>query len=554
MSKYLDFSEKARLGIKQGVHILSRAVKSTLGPRGRNVILEKEYGEYHSTKDGVTVAKEIELEDTVKNAGAQIVKEVAQQTNDEVGDGTTTATVLASKIITEGFKAIESGAHPIELKKGIDITVKNIARSLEQSSKDVSTADEIKNIATISANNDSEIGLLISEAIDKVGREGVVTVEESQTGDTRLEIVEGMQFESKYLSPYFITNNTDMQVELENPWILLYDKKITSIKDIVKVLEAAIQQDKPLLIIAEDIDGEALAGLIVNKIRGTLKVAAVKAPGFGDRRNQNLEDIASLTGGQVVSYHRGMRLDKITPEVYGTAVRVTINNKNTTIVDGAGTTEEIGERVNQIKYDIDNASSNYDKEQNQERLAKLAGGVAILRIGAESEIEMKEKKDRVEDALNATRAALDEGIVSGGGMILRWIVDNPTAEIKVKTENSDQKLGVEIVKEACREPFNCIMENSGFTPEVIWKEVRDKMASEYAEDDKYDTSWGYDAIKEEVVDMFEAGIIDPAKVTRVALEKAASVAATLLTTECVITKKPEENKESPMMGGGFGIG
>ena len=377
MSKDLSFDQEARSSIKAGVEKLSSAVKATLGPRGRNVVIEKEYGEYHSTKDGVTVAKEITLEDALENAGAQIVKEVAQQTNDEAGDGTTTATVLASHLLSEGFRRIESGAHPIELKRGMDKACKDIVSSLRKISKDVSTESDIKNVATISANNDYEVGALISEAIEQVGKEGVVTVEESQTGDTRLEIVEGMQFESKYLSPYFITNNNEMQVELENPWILLYDKKITSIKEIVKVLEAAIQQDKPLLIIAEDIDGEALAGLIVNKIRGTAKVAAVKAPGFGDRRNQNLEDIAALTGGTVVSYHRGMRLDKITTEAFGTAARVTINNKYTTIVDGNGTTEAIEERVNHIKHDIDNSTSNYDREQNQERLAKLAGGVAL---------------------------------------------------------------------------------------------------------------------------------------------------------------------------------
>ena len=553
MAKNLEFNSAARIGIKGGVEKLSEAVKSTLGPRGRNVVIEKEYGEYHSTKDGVTVAKEVELEDGLQNAGAQIVKEVSQQTNDEAGDGTTTATVLAARIIKEGFKQIESGTHPIELKRGMDKAVKNIVKSLREISKEVKTDDDIRNIAKISANDDKEVGNLISEAISKVGREGVVTVEESQTGDTRLEIVEGMQFESKYLSPYFITNNTEMQVELENPWILLYDKKISSIKDVVKVLESAIQQDKPLLIIAEDIDGEALAGLIVNKIRGTLKVAAVKAPGFGDKRNQYLEDIAALTGGQVVSYHKGMRLDKISQEVFGTAARITINNKHTTIVDGGGTTEEIEERVTQIKYDVENASSNYDIEQNQERLAKLAGGVAILRIGAQSEIEMKEKKDRVEDALNATRAALDEGIVAGGGVALRWIVDNPTANFEIETSNSHQKLGVEIVKDACREPFNCIMKNSGFTPDVIWNKVYDKMKSEYSESDD-DMNWGYDARQEEVVDMYKAGIIDPTKVTRVALEKAASVAGTLLTTECVITNKPEEaGKEPPMAGGGFGM-
>jgi|TARA_R100000084_G_scaffold107413_2_gene67344 chaperonin GroEL len=540
MAKDLSFNRDARNGINSGVKKLADAVRSTLGPRGRTVIIEKEYGEYHSTKDGVTVAKEIILEDTLENSGAQIVKEVAQQTNDEAGDGTTTATVLASEIISLGIRNIDSGRHPIELKRGIDKSVKSIVKSLRESSKDVSTDEDIRNIAKISANNDGEVGNLISEAISKVGREGVVTVEESQTGDTRLEIVEGMQFESKYLSPYFITNNTEMQVELENPWILLYDKKITSIKEIVKILEASIQQDKPLLIIAEDVDGEALAGLIVNKMRGTCKVAAVKAPGFGDKRNQYLEDIAALTGGEVVSYHRGMRLDKITTKSFGTARLVTINNKNTTIVDGAGTAEEIENRVSQIKHDIENASSNYDKEQTQERLAKLAGGVAILRIGAESEIEMKEKKDRVEDALNATRAALDEGIIPGGGIALMRCLEPDVKDF----ENEDQLAGRDIVMKACGAPFGYIMENAGLNPEVVWKDIKDLTNTQ-----------GFDARKEEVVDMYEAGIIDPAKVTRVALEKAASVAGTMLTTECVITKKPEDSDaEPPMMGGGFGIG
>ena len=539
MSKELTFDSSARAALKNGVDKLSKAVETTLGPRGRNVVIEKEYGEYHSTKDGVTVAKAIELQNPLENAGAQIVKEVAQQTNDEAGDGTTTATVLASSIISLSFAAIEQGAHPIELKRGIDKTVKDIVKSLRTGSKEISSEDDIKNVATISANNDTEVGNLISEAISKVGREGVVTVEESQTGDTRLEMVEGMQFESKYLSPYFITNNADMRVELENPWILLYDKKITSIKDIVKVLEAAIQQDKPLLIVAEDIDGEALAGLIVNKIRGTLKVAAVKAPGFGEKRNQYLEDIAALTGGTVVSYQRGMRLDKITPEVFGTAATVTIDGKKTTIVDGAGSVEAIEERINLIKYDIDNSTSNYDKEQNQERLAKLAGGVAILRIGAQSELEMKEKKDRVEDALNATRAALDEGIVAGGGIALMSKFD-----AEADLENEHQKIGASIVVKACAAPFKRILENCGLNPEVILHKLADK-----------GDTMGFDARTETVVDMFDAGIIDPCKVTRTALEKAASVAGTLLTTECVITNLPgEEGKEAPMMGGGFGIG
>tara|TARA_R100001443_G_scaffold87712_1_gene94271 strand:- start:1084 stop:2703 length:1620 start_codon:yes stop_codon:yes gene_type:complete len=538
MAKELEFNEPARKGINAGVEQLAQAVKSTLGPRGRNVVIEKEYGEYHSTKDGVTVAKEVELENPLENAGAQIVKEVSQQTNDEAGDGTTTATVLASEIIREGFRKIESGAHPIELKRGIDKAVKSVVSSLRNISKEISTEDDIKNVATISANNDEEVGNLISQAIEKVGREGVVTVEESQTGDTRLEVVEGMQFESKYLSPYFVTNNNTMQVEMENPWILLYDKKITSIKEIVKVLEAAIQADQQLLIVAEDVDGEALAGLIVNKMRGTCKVAAVKAPGFGEKRNQYLEDIAALTGGTVVSYQRGMRLDKITSEVFGTASTVTIGSKYTTIVDGAGTQEGIESRINAIKFDIDNATSNYDKEQCQERLAKLAGGVAILRIGSQSEIEMKEKKDRVEDALNATRAALDEGIVPGGGIALMRCLD-----LDLSLENDDQKSGADIVLKAARAPFKCIMENSGLNPEVIWEKVKDSEQNN-----------GFDARREQVVNMFDAGIIDPTKVTRVALEKAASVAGTLLTTECVITKNPEEaGKEPSMAGGGFGM-
>ena len=553
-NKDLTFGKDARTSLLKGVNSLADAVSATLGPKGRNVVIEKEFGKYTSTKDGVTVAKEVELENTLENAGAQMVKEVASQVNDEAGDGTTTATVLARQMYVNGLKNIANGSNPIDLKRGMDKAVAVISKNLSKLAKEVKNSSEIAEVGMISANNDEFIGKLISEAMDKVGREGVVSVDESQTAETTLDTVEGMQFERGYLSPYFITNNNAMQVELENPWILLFNKKISTIKGIVKVLEAGIQQNKSLLIIAEDVQAEALAALIVNKMRGTLKVAAVKAPEFGKRRDEVLEDIACLTGATVVSTEKGMTLDRVTEDMFGTARMVTINNKYTTIVDGAGKIENIEARVEEIKATIDGAESPYEIEKAQERLAKLSGGVALIKIGAESELEMKEKKDRVEDALNATRAALDEGIIPGGGVALRWLVDEEMGEVEVVGENEDQEWGIELVKNACKAPFNAIMENAGLTPEVVWNKLRIKADRKNPVNTIEDMKWGYDARLDEVVDMFEAGIIDPVKVARVALEKAASVAGTMLLTECIITNKKTDTEEPNLGAGGFGMG
>ena len=553
--KDLTFGKEARKELLAGVNNLADAVSATLGPKGRNVVIEKEFGKYISTKDGVTVAKEVELEDTLKNAGAQMVKEVASQVNDEAGDGTTTATILARKMYIDGLDMISKGANPIDLKRGMDKAVVEVTKGLSELSKEVKNSSEIAEVGMISANNDEFIGNLISEAMDKVGREGVVSVDESQTAETTLDTVEGMQFERGYLSPYFITNNNQMQVELENPWILLFNKKISTIKGIVKILEACIQQSKPLLIVAEDIQSEALAALIVNKMRGTMKVAAVKAPEFGKRRDEVLEDIAVLTGATVVSTEKGMTLDRVTEEMFGTARMVTINNKYTTIVDGAGKVEDIEARVEEIKSTIDGAESPYEIEKAQERLAKLSGGVALIKIGAESELEMKEKKDRVEDALNATRAALDEGIIPGGGVALRWLVDDVHGRTNADFENQDQRSGIDIILSACKEPFNIIMNNAGLDPEACWTDdILPKADRKNTVNWSEDMKWGYDARKDEVVDMYDAGIIDPVKVTRVALEKAVSVAGTMLLTECIITNKPKDNNEEPNLGaGGFGI-
>ena len=553
--KDLTFGKVARKELLAGVNNLADAVSATLGPKGRNVVIEKEFGKYISTKDGVTVAKEVELEDTLKNAGAQMVKEVASQVNDEAGDGTTTATILARKMYIDGLDMISKGANPIDLKRGMDKAVVEVTKGLSELSKEVKNSSEIAEVGMISANNDEFIGNLISEAMDKVGREGVVSVDESQTAETTLDTVEGMQFERGYLSPYFITNNNQMQVELENPWILLFNKKISTIKGIVKILEACIQQSKPLLIVAEDIQSEALAALIVNKMRGTMKVAAVKAPEFGKRRDEVLEDIAVLTGATVVSTEKGMTLDRVTEEMFGTARMVTINNKYTTIVDGAGKVEDIEARVEEIKSTIDGAESPYEIEKAQERLAKLSGGVALIKIGAESELEMKEKKDRVEDALNATRAALDEGIIPGGGVALRWLVDDVHGRPNAEFENQDQRSGIDIILSACKEPFNIIMNNAGLDPEACWTDdILPKADRKNTVNWSEDMKWGYDARKDEVVDMYDAGIIDPVKVTRVALEKAVSVAGTMLLTECIITNKPKDNNEEPNLGaGGFGI-
>ena len=550
MSKKLNFNTEAREGLLRGVNILGDAVKATLGPKGRNVVLEKAYGEYHSTKDGVSVAKEVELEDPVENAGAQMVKEVASKVNDAAGDGTTTATVLAQAILNSGFKRVEAGANPVEVKRGMDKAVKSIVLELERLSSPIKGSEAIAQVATISANNDSSIGNLISAAMDKVGVEGVITVEESNTAEDSLETVEGMQFQSGYLSPYFINDQKNMQVQLENPLILPVNKKLRDLKEMIKVLEHCIAQDRALLLVAEDIDGEALAGLIVNHARGTLKVAAVKAFGYGDKREANLEDIATLTGGKVMSPKKGMKLQNFDADWFGTARSVTITNKFTTIIDGAGDADEILERVEEIKTMIDNSDSHYETEQYQDRMSRLAGGVAVMRIGAESELELKEKKDRVEDALNATRAAIDEGIVPGGGSALRWATNNPsswTAE-KVETENRDQEIGVEIITDACKAPFNAIMENAGLNADVVWSDIHRKMTEEYSGSPD-DLIWGYDARNEKVVNMISAGIIDPTKVTRIALEKASSVAGTMLTTECIITINKEDKKQMPQVPG-----
>ncbi len=532
MAKILTFDDDARKKLKSGVDQLADAVSATLGPAGRTVVIEKEH-EHVSTKDGVSVAKEIVLEDSVENAGAQMVKEVASQVNDEAGDGTTTATVLAQAIITEGLKTLSSGGNAVEIKRGINIATKEVVMGLDELSTEVSSAEEIQQVAKISANGDEIVGNLISEAMDKVGREGVITVEESNTAEDELEVVEGMQFERGYLSPYFITNQQEMKVQLENPWIVLYDKKISSLKEVVKILEQAIAASKPLLIIAEDVEGEALAGLIVNKARGTLSVAAVKAPDFGDRRTQCLEDIAALTGGTLISPSKGLKLDKFTTDDFGTAKLVTINNKYTTIIDGDGSADDISARCEEIKTLIDNSTSDYDIEKAQERLAKLSGGVAILKVGSETELELKEKKDRVEDALNATRAALDEGIIPGGGVSLMRASEMFFVNDNYK--NADQLNGSEILKRACEAPFRGIIGNAGLNPDVIWNEIA---ASDL-------THSGFDARGEEVVDMLKAGIIDPTKVTKTALQKAASIAGTMLTTECVITSLKDDNDDAP---------
>tara|TARA_Y100000592_G_scaffold101075_1_gene185192 strand:+ start:3562 stop:5211 length:1650 start_codon:yes stop_codon:yes gene_type:complete len=544
--KKISFDKKAKDGLYAGINTLCDAVKTTLGPKGRNVVIEKDFGEYVSTKDGVTVAEEVELTDSVQNAGAQMVKEVAKQVNDEAGDGTTTATVLAHSIIENGLNTISrSSANPVEIKRGMEKAVGVIREKLSSMSKQIESETEIQQVARISANNDTEIGNLISEAMDKVGREGVITVEEGKSSETNLEVVEGLQFDRGYLSPYFVNSNEKMMCQLENAWILLYDKRISSLKSIVKPLEMAIQADKPLVIIAEDVDGEALAGLIVNKARGTCKVAAVKAPGFGDKRNDMLQDIAVLTGGTVISTTKGMKLDKVTPDMFGTAKLISITGKNTTIVDGGGNSDDVLARANDIKDLIDSSDSSYEIESLQERLGKMTGGVAILNIGAQSEIELKEKKYRVEDALAATRAAIDEGIVPGGGIALR-IASTEAEEEGPFVSNPDQLIGYEIVLDACKAPFNAIMENAGLNSDVIWNKVNTSDGLKVP---------GFDARNEKVVDMYEEGIVDPNKVTRVALEKAVSVSGTILTTECVINKLPEEEgKEPPMMGGGFGIG
>lgn len=537
MAKDIKFDIDARDGLKRGVDALANAVKVTLGPKGRNVIISKSFGAPQVTKDGVTVAKEIELENALENMGAQMVKEVASKTNDLAGDGTTTATVLAQAIVKEGLKNVAAGANPMDLKRGIDKAVDAIVENLSKQAKKVGDSSEkIKQVASISANNDDAIGDLIAQAFGKVGKEGVITVEEAKGTDTYVDVVEGMQFDRGYLSPYFVTDSEKMVTELDNPYILLFDKKISSMKDLLPVLEPVAQSGKPLLIIAEDVDGEALATLVVNKLRGSLKIAAVKAPGFGDRRKAMLEDIAILTKGTVISEERGFSLDNATIDMLGTCEKVQIDKDNTTIVNGGGVAKDIKARVNQIKSQIETTTSDYDKEKLQERLAKLAGGVAVLYVGAASEVEMKEKKDRVDDALHATRAAVEEGIVAGGGVAL---VRAKSVLSKVTTENEDEATGLQIVARAIEAPLRTIVENAGGEGSVVVAKILEGKAD-----------YGYDAKSDKYVEMMKAGIIDPKKVTRVALENAASVSGMILTTECALTDIKEDAPAAPPMGGG----
>ena len=538
MAKDIKFDLEARDGLKRGVDALANAVKVTLGPKGRNVIISKSFGGPSVTKDGVSVAKEVELTDALENMGAQMVKEVASKTNDLAGDGTTTATVLAQAIVKEGLKNVAAGANPMDLKRGIDKAVEALVVDLHKQSKTVGdSTDKIKQVAAISANNDGTIGDLIAQAFEKVGKEGVITVEEAKGTDTYVDVVEGMQFDRGYLSPYFVTDSEKMTTELESPYILLYDKKISAMKDLLPVLEPVAQSGKPLLIIAEDVDGEALATLVVNKLRGSLRIAAVKAPGFGDRRKAMLEDIAILTGGTVIAEERGFSLDNATIDMLGTAEKVSIDKDNTTIVNGAGNADDITARVNQIKAQIETTTSDYDKEKLQERLAKLAGGVAVLYVGAASEVEMKEKKDRVDDALHATRAAVEEGIVAGGGVAL---VRAKSVLSSIETTNADEKTGIQIVERAIEAPLRTIVENAGGEGSVVVSKVIE------GKDD-----FGYDAKTDQYVNMLEAGIIDPKKVTRVALENAASVSGMILTTECALIDIKEDAPAAPPMGGGM---
>ena len=537
MAKDIKFDIEARDGLKRGVDALADAVKVTLGPKGRNVIISKSFGAPQVTKDGVTVAKEVELEDALENMGAQMVKEVASKTNDLAGDGTTTATVLAQSIVKEGLRNVAAGANPMDLKRGIDKAVLAIVEDLEKQSKVVGNSSEkIKQVASISANNDGVIGDLIANAFGKVGKEGVITVEEAKGTDTYVDVVEGMQFDRGYLSPYFVTDSEKMISDLENPYILLFDKKVSTMKDLLPILEPVAQTGKPLLIIAEDVDGEALATLVVNKLRGALKIAAVKAPGFGDRRKAMLEDIGVLTGGTVISEERGFTLENATIDMLGTAERITIDKDNTTVVNGAGEKDLIKNRVNQIKAQIETTTSDYDKEKLQERLAKLAGGVAVLYVGAASEVEMKEKKDRVDDALHATRAAVEEGIVAGGGVAL---VRAKSELEKITTENLDEVTGIQIIARAIESPLRTIVENAGGEGSVVVAKVMEGKKD-----------FGYDAKTETYVNMHKAGIIDPKKVTRIALENAASVAGMILTTECALVDIKEDTPPMPPMGGG----
>ena len=538
MAKIIKFNIQAREELKKGVDALADAVKVTLGPKGRNVIIEKKFGAPHITKDGVTVAKEIELENAFENMGAQLVKEVASKTGDQAGDGTTTATVLAQAIVTEGLKNVAAGANPMDLKRGIDKAVSKVVEGIKAMSEEVDDdMAKIENVARISANNDEEIGRLIAEAMKKVKKEGVITVEEAKGTETTVDVVEGMQFDRGYISPYFVTNSEKMECEMDSPFILLYDKKISNLQEMLPILEAVAQTGRPLLIIAEDVDNEALATLVVNRLRGSLKICAVKAPGFGDRRKEMLEDIAILTGGNVISEVKGMQLKQATVNDLGTAEKVTVNKDNTTIVNGAGSKDAIDARVAQIKAQIETTTSEYDKEKLHERLAKLAGGVAVLYIGAPSEVEMKEKKDRVDDALSATRAAIAEGIVPGGGVAYIRCLN---ALDELKGENNDETTGIAIIRRAIEEPLRQIVANAGLEGAVIVQKVKEGSGD-----------FGYNARTDSYENFFATGVIDPAKVTRVALENAASIAGMFLTTECVIADKKEDNPVPPMPAGGM---
>jgi chaperonin GroEL len=540
MSKEILFNLDARDQLKKGVDELANAVKVTLGPKGRNVIIEKKFGAPHITKDGVTVAKEIELEDPFQNLGAQLVKEVASKTGDDAGDGTTTATVLAQSIVSVGMKNVAAGANPMDLKRGIDKAVIEVVKSIASQAKVVGdNYDQIEQVASISANNDAVIGKLIADAMRKVSKDGVITIEEAKGTDTNIEVVEGMQFDRGYISPYFITNTEKMEVEMEKPYILIHDKKISNLKELLPILEPAVQSGRPLLIIAEDVDSDALTTLVVNRLRASLKICAVKAPGFGDRRKEMLEDIAILTGGIVISEEKGIKLEQATLEMLGTADKVTVNKDNTVIVNGAGEKEAIANRVTQIKAQIAATTSDYDREKLQERLAKLAGGVAVLYVGAASEVEMKEKKDRVDDALCATRAAIEEGIVPGGGVAYIRAIDSLS---NIKAFNDDEQTGIEIIKRAIEEPLRQIVFNAGKEGAVVVQKVRE------GKDD-----FGYNARTDVYENFYAAGVVDPAKVCRVALENAASIAGMFLTTECVITEKKDDNPAPQMpMGGGMG--
>ncbi len=537
MAKEILFDSQARDGLKKGIDTLANAVKVTLGPKGRNVIIDKKFGAPSVTKDGVSVAKEIELSDPIENMGAQLVKEVASKTADAAGDGTTTATVLAQSIFQNGVKYVAAGANPMDIKRGIDKAVLAVVGDLKKQAKKISSSSEIQQVATISANNDEEIGQMIADAMEKVGKDGVITVEEAKGTETEVRTVEGMQFDRGYLSPYFVTNTEKMEADLENPFILIYDKKVSSMKDLLPVLEAVAQTGRPLLIIAEDVDGEALATLVVNKIRGALKIAAVKAPGFGDRRKAMLEDLAALTGGTVVSEERGYKLESTTIDMLGTAEKVVIDKDNTVIVNGAGQEDEIKSRINQIKAQIESTTSDYDKEKLQERLAKLSGGVAVLYIGAATEVEMKEKKDRVDDALHATRAAVEEGIVAGGGTAF---IRSLTALEGLVGNNDDQTHGIDIIRKAIQSPLRTIVENAGGEGSVVVQKVKE------GKDD-----FGYNARENRYENLIKTGVIDPVKVTRLALENAASISALLLTTECVIADKKEDDGGHAPMGGGM---